>query len=137
MSKIAPHHLLITVVHGTWPDGLLRTLLGKKRRACWFNEGSSFFARLTRELGDIPHKIKSLPWSGENSVRVRDETAFHLAECLSAEHREHPQATQLVVAHSHGGNIALRALHYLQKREDPEAAAPLIVTLAAPFVEIQ
>jgi hypothetical protein len=139
--SVAPHQLFITVVHGTWPDGLFRTLLGRKRRTYWFDDGSSFFTRLSAELGDVPHRIKSLPWCGENSVYERDNAAQHLADDLSAEHNEHPQATQLVVAHSHGGNIALRALYYLQKREGSlvygeESATPLVVTLATPFVEI-
>src|SRR5262249_39484552 len=56
-------------------------------------------------------------------------------------HAEHPQATQLIIAHSHGGNIALRALHHLQKRDAAqlcaeESANPFIVTLATPFIEV-
>jgi hypothetical protein len=106
----------------------------------WFEEGSHFLARLSAELHDIPHKITLLPWSGANSIRARDETAHGLAKYLSAEHAEHPQATQLIIAHSHGGNIALRALH-LQKRDAPQAYGadcvnPLVVTLATPFIEI-
>jgi len=141
MSSVAPHQLFITIVHGTWPDGLFRTLLGRKRRTYWFDNGSSFCTRLSAGLGGIPHKIKSLRWGGENSVYKRDEVALRLAEDLSTQHKEHPQATQLVIAHSHGGNIALRALHHLHKREDApacgkESANPLVVTLATPFVEI-
>ena len=98
-------------------------------------------ARLSAELGDIPHKIKPLLWSGANSIFVRDKTAHVLAEYLSAEHTEHPQATQLIIAHSHGGNIALRALHHLQKRDasqlyGADGANPFVVTLATPFIEI-
>jgi hypothetical protein len=58
----------------------------------------SFLSRLSTELHDIPHKIKPLPWSGENSIVVRDKAAHVLAEHLSAEHTEQPQATQLVIA---------------------------------------
>jgi len=107
----------------------------------WFEEGSPFLAHLTTELGDISYKIKPLRWTGENSIVKRDETAHVLAEHLSAEHAEYPRATQLVIAHSHGGNIALRALHHLHQR-DPfrssgaERANPLVVTLATPFVEV-
>lgn len=138
MSSVAPHQLFITVVHGTWPDGVLRTLLGMKRRNYWFDEGSSFFTPLSAALDDIPHRIRSLPWCGENSVYKRDNAAHHLANELAAEHNEHPQATQLVVAHSHGGNIVLRALYHLQKREGvlasgEESANPLVVELSPNF----
>ena len=154
MSEVR-HQLLITLVHGTWPRGLLpRIFLFKKRvwelarlqrpgppPPFWFEEGSPFLTRLNTELGDISHKIWPLPWSGANKVFVRDETAHRLAEHLSAEHAERPQATQLVIAHSHGGNIALRALHHLRQRFDShlqgaDAANPLVVTLATPFIEI-
>jgi hypothetical protein len=140
MSSVAPDQLFITVVHGTWPDGLFRTLLGRRRRTYWFDDGSSFFTRLSAELGDIPHRIQSLPWRGENSVYERDKAARSLAEYLSAEHAEHPHATQLIIAHSHGGNIALRAFHHLQMRGGSHCgdggADPFVVTLATPFIEI-
>ena len=107
----------------------------------WFEEGSPFLARLSTELHDIPHKITPLLWTGENSIRIRDETAQVLAKQLSAEHAEHPQATQLVIAHSHGGNIALRALHLLHQPDDSrlceaDGPTPLVVTLATPFIEV-
>jgi hypothetical protein len=107
----------------------------------WFEEGSPFLARLSAELSDIPHKIKPLLWSGANSIFVRDKTGHALADHLSAEHADHPQASQLIIAHSHGGNIALRALHHLQKREATQLSGadngnPLVVTLATPFVEV-
>ena len=149
------HQLLITLVHGTWPRGLFPRLVRFKQQVrklsrrrqpwkpppFWFEEGSPFLARLSAELHDIPHKIKPLPWSGKNSIFVRDEAAHVLAEYLSAEHTEHPQATQLIIAHSHGGNIALRALHHLQKRDasqlyGADGANPIFVTLATPFIEI-
>ena len=149
MSEVR-HQLLITLVHGTWPRGLFPRLVRFKQRVreltrrrqpwkpppFWFEEGSPFLARLSAELHDIPHKITPLLWSGANSIRVRDETAHVLAEYLSAEHAEHPQATQLVIAHSHGGNIVLRALHHLPQLYGADSANPLVVTLATPFIEI-
>jgi hypothetical protein len=139
MSKVQ-HQLLITLVHGTWGRGFFPRRLGTSQRPFWFKEGSPFLARLGTELGDIPHKITPLLWSGANSIFVRDKTARVLADHLSAEHADHPQSTQLVIAHSHGGNIALRALHHLKHRDaSPSYAAsqnPLVVTLATPFVEV-
>jgi hypothetical protein len=109
---------------------------------CWFEEGSPFRARLSTELRDIPHEIKPLLWSGANSIFVRDQSALNLAQHLSAEHADHPQAAQLVIAHSHGGNVALRALHFLHPSDDSrlregDGANPAVVTLATPFIEVQ
>jgi hypothetical protein len=149
------YQLLITLVHGTWPRGLfprlfrfkqwVRGLMGRRQPweppPFWFEEGSPFLVRLSTELGNIPHKITRLPWTGKNSIYERNDTAHALAERLSVEHAKHSQATQLVIAHSHGGNIALRALYHLQKREasrsDSAATVnPLVATLATPFIEI-
>jgi hypothetical protein len=144
MSEVRPQ-LLITLVHGTWPHGFVRTFFWTPRRRhrspLWFEDGSPFLSRLSAELHDISHKITPLLWSGENSIFERDKAAHVLAEYLLDEHAQHPQATQLVIAHSHGGNVALCALNHLQKREaaqlrEEEPANPFIVTLATPFVEV-
>jgi hypothetical protein len=113
----------------------------KRLDTFWFEEGSPFLARLSTELCDIPHKITPLLWSGKNSISKRDKAAHDLAEHLSAEHAEHPEATQLIIAHSHGGNIALRALHHLRPRDaaqldGADRALPLVVTMATPFIEV-
>jgi len=140
MSDVPPHQLLITLVHGTWGRGFFPRRQRQNRRPLWFEDGSPFLSRLTTELVDIPYKITPLLWSGANSIFVRDKTAHVLAEHLAAEHAEHPQAAQLIIAHSHGGNIALRALHHLTQRDaspsGKESANPLIVTLATPFIEV-
>lgn len=140
MSEVR-HQLLITLVHGTWGRGFFPRRQRQNRLPLWFEEGSPFLARLSDELGDIPHKITPLLWSGANSIFVRDKTAHLLAEHLSAEHAQRPQATQLVIAHSHGGNIALRALYLLRTRDasqpcGAEVPPPLVVTLATPFIEV-
>jgi hypothetical protein len=141
MSEVR-HQLLLTLVHGTWGRGFFPRQRAKSRRPFWFEDGSPFLARLSAELGDIPHKITPLLWSGANSIFVRDKTARALADHLAAEHAPHPKTTQLIIAHSHGGNIALRALHHLRQRRDAsqlsetEGSKPFVVTLATPFIEI-
>jgi hypothetical protein len=139
MSEVQ-HQLLITLVHGTWGRGFFPRRQRQNRRPLWFEEGSPFLARLSGALGDVPYKITPLLWSGANSIFVRDKRAHVLAEHLAAEHAEHPQAAQVIIAHSHGGNIALRALHHLEQRDaspsGKESANPLVVTLATPFIEV-
>jgi hypothetical protein len=141
MPEGAANQLLITLVHGTWGRGVFSNSRRQGRRPLWFEDGSPFLALLSAELANIPHKFTRLLWSGANSIFERDKTADLLAKHVSAEHSEHPQATQLVIAHSHGGNIALRALHHLQKldvcqAQGASAPGPFFVTLATPFIEI-
>jgi hypothetical protein len=141
MHELSRPELLITLVHGTWGRGFFPGRRREGRPPFWFEDGSPFLARLSAGIADIPHRIKPQLWSGANSIFERDRTAQLLAGYLAAEHAEHPLASQLIIAHSHGGNIALRALHHLQMRngsrsEGPDSAYPLVATLATPFVEI-
>jgi hypothetical protein len=130
MSDLAPRQLFITVVHGTWPDGLFRMLLGKKQRTCWFDDGSSFFTRLSDELGDIPHGIKTLRWSGKNSVLERDSAAYRLAEHLSAEHNAHPQA--IVSRLVHGQELAKSPMDcQINTPSVPDGTGIKIITLVS------
>jgi hypothetical protein len=133
MTESVSHELLITLLHGTWGRGFFPRLRTQDQRPLWFEKKSPFPRRLSAELTDIPHEINPLLWSGSNSIFERDKAAHALATHLIAEQIKKPQATQIVIAHSHGGNIALRALEYLKNHG---ASHPLIVTLATPFVEI-
>jgi hypothetical protein len=76
--------------------------------------------------------MKPAPWSGSNSVFERDRFARDLARDLDDDVRADPTCQQLVIAHSHGGNIALDAVrHYRQSETEIQ-----IVTLATPFVDL-
>ena len=57
---------------------------------------------------------------------------MNLARHLQDQALRHPQARQLVVAHSHGGNVTLQTLKHLA------GAIPemLIATIAAPFTQV-
>ncbi len=50
--------------------------------------------------------LSLLPWRGSNAGSAREEGASRLAEILAAD----PDRPKLLVAHSHGGNVAFRAL---------------------------
>jgi hypothetical protein len=134
---------IITLVHGTWGRGFFPN---DKRQskivprwfdegARWFDEGSRFMVHLRLRLDnfDIPNaRIEVFRWSGSNSIIARDDAARQLSNELQNQRRLNPTAKQLVIAHSHGGNVALRALEYL----GDAAEGLLIATLATPFVEI-
>jgi hypothetical protein len=71
-------------------------------------------------------------WSGANSVQERDKAARELVEHIRAKQSDHPSSTQVVIAHSHGGNVALRALDQLGVTRNEI----FIATIDTPFVEI-
>ena len=130
----------IILVHGTWgrgffaktqDDGSCEDALseGAKR---WFEKGSDFRKNLEEQLESLSleYSIFQFHWSGANSVLARDRAAAKLADKLKT-HLQDQNATPIVIAHSHGGNVALRALSHLG-----EANRVRVVTLATPFLRV-
>src|SRR5262245_6782644 len=131
---------MITLVHGTWPRGfkhkcrnIMRRLVGLEPEPLWFESGSRFRKELERSLRDasLDCEIRRLCWGGANSVVARDEGAQKLARVLKDDLKP-IDATPIVIAHSHGGNVALRAMTHLEA----DASRVRIVTLATPFLRI-
>ena len=86
--------------------------------APWTAEASTFCKSLSDSLG--PNVVFwRLRWSGRNSHTARFNAAKSLRDCLQKglENREWRDAKHFVVAHSHGGNVALMALENLDSRE--------------------
>jgi hypothetical protein len=123
----------IILVHGTWGRGFFPRISDLKRRYLfrgskrWFDDDSPFQERL-KSLG---WPIRAFLWSGANSVHARDSAARKLADQLRKDLAD-PDATSVIIAHSHGGNVALRALQHL----DSMAERIRIVTLATPFLRV-
>ena len=128
--------LIVTLVHGTWPRGFIPGLGHLFRSApspYWFEAKSEFRRRMSAELEarNINHEIVHFLWSGNNSLRERETAALKLVAELKRQGEDDPSATRLVIAHSHGGNVTLRALEDLEGEE-----SALVVTLATPFLDL-
>ena len=133
---------IVTLVHGTWGRGFFpfnsidhscsRDEATSKRR--WFESGSPFHEELARRLADVgvEHRVRSFCWSGSNSVFARDRAATALAKMLAADLGDNPGALTVVIGHSHGGNVALRAMEKL----NVDAERLRIITLATPFLRV-
>ena len=87
-------------------------------------------ALLVRGIDWVPPEY--VEWSGANSLLERDKAARLLAERLDALRVAEPSAKRLVIGHSHGGNVCLRAFAYLREPADDLRVA----TIATPFVEL-
>lgn len=109
---------IVFLVHGTW---------GKSDDA-WYdvsNGPMSFAARLKTELvnrGFVLDKLMLLPfeWTGGNTHSDRLNGATSLASRIVDLLSQYPDATLHFVAHSHGGNVVLKALEeYLNNLPRP------------------
>jgi hypothetical protein len=131
---------IITVVHGTWGRGFFPKEYRAQRRwlgLCpiapppWFHEDSCFRNRLESELRNenIAATFRAFEWSGANSVFHRARAADELSSLLAS---DRDNANSIVIAHSHGGNVAFRAISKLGSR----GATIHLITLATPFLRV-
>jgi pimeloyl-ACP methyl ester carboxylesterase len=100
------HPFVVTLVHGTWGW-----------RSPFLRHDSLMQNRLRLELGPDTRFVQ-FRWSGLNSVIARSRAASRLSEELATTISQYPSASHLVLAHSHGGNVALKALEMNPKLEE-------------------
>jgi Alpha/beta hydrolase family len=117
----------IVLVHGTWGRGFFPkrrdASLYPPNKRWWFEEGSQFRMRLDEALkaASLDWQIRAFLWSGANSVHARDCAASELSHQLTIDLQD-PEAKVVIVAHSHGGNVALRALQKPQNNNRSSGA---------------
>jgi hypothetical protein len=118
-----PSHVIVTV-HGTndhHPDDS-----GDR----WWQRGSQFATELDAALArrGVPGAdIRPLHWSGQNSDYDRLHAAADLARTVRK--LEKARTPYSIIAHSHGGNVALEALARLR----PSPLRGGVVTFGTPF----
>ena len=119
VDPLAP--IVVTLVHGTFASG-----------APWTKEGSALrdeiAAALAAEPGGIAFDV--FEWSGRNSHKARVKAGYELAAHIRELQRRMPACRHFIVAHSHGGNVALLAHKHLDVAEH----ALGIATLGTPFL---
>lgn len=117
----------IILLHGTFAQPTFE-------RELWFERGSGFALRLNKELEKIDSSARCWAhidedeniffWSGENSWRAR-RTASHQLDAYVTELSKNWRCH--IVAHSHGGNVAIDALKNCAEFDGT------ITTLGTPF----
>jgi hypothetical protein len=128
----------ITLIHGTWGRGFVPRSEATTPR--WFESGSTFRNQLEANLKEagFHYEMDMFPWTGSNSIIERDQAARRLSKQLTADAND--RKYNLLIAHSHGGNVALRAIRYMDDEAAPfgdEAAPFWIVTMATPFLQVK
>ena len=128
---------VVTIVHGTVPLRWLTDSVARVQRkdpsdpSAWARPDSPLGKGLVTGLkGDVVFSVFS--WSGANSARARDEAAERLQHHLEDLMRRHHTARHVVIAHSHGGNVALRAL----RGNEIKTRLTGVVCLGTPFIVV-
>jgi pimeloyl-ACP methyl ester carboxylesterase len=121
--------LTIFSVHGTWGRAKPRKwfgLMDNSGAVPWYDRRSPLFRRVTSDLEAEGWQVVVRPheWSGANSLSDRLKAGDALAGEISK-----VAGPVAIVAHSHGGNVALQAAS-----RHPERPI-LLATLATPFLQ--
>jgi hypothetical protein len=129
--------VVVTLVHGTFGR-----LPGSD--AGWTRDGSLLRQRLDAALGG---DVVFLPfrWSGMNWPSARYRAARRLRDHFRATAERYPGRSHYVIAHSHGGNVALYALRDAERAGAGAAGAGAagagvpcgVVCLSTPFIAAQ
>ena len=126
--------LVVHLVHGTWPlwHAASAKASCRSRPPLWFEEGSAFREEVAGQLhGEA--KFVRFDWSGRNSAQARFTAAKCLAERIAQTAVSEPDSHQVVIAHSHGGNVATHVASLL-----PSSSRLIgVATLATPFLHVR
>ena len=109
---------VITLVHGTFA-----------RDARWTKPGSP----LVESLASDDTVIERFHWSGRNRQVDRLHAGRSLHERLLQLAEKYPASSHHVIAHSHGGNVALYALRE-GRQLDTRLENVRVITMATPFL---
>jgi hypothetical protein len=125
----------ITLVHGTWAAS--KSLVRRQRTSRWVEPDSEFRQRLERELHSRGESVRltTLEWSGSNSFLARAAAEAELRSRL-LQQSDQSGVRQILVGHSHGGNIIGRCCQLLRD-EGSKCEAVEVVTLATAFISLK
>ena len=97
---------VVVTVHGTYARHRLMRLVHGERG--WWRAGSSFCRVLGAKIPGC--SFVEFKWSGRNSHADRLAAGEELAKLLARLREREPRRPLCVAAHSHGGNVALKAV---------------------------
>lgn len=109
---------VLVLVHGTFAQG-----------AAWTRRGSRLYRHVISRLPS-PRHVEAFRWGKwNNSHAARAAAGQKLANRLRKLRAVYPAARLIVIAHSHGRNVAIYAL-----RGQPERLIDALVCLATPYI---
>jgi hypothetical protein len=113
-------YFVIYLVHGTWSP-----------TARWVSYASRFSERLSAKL-ENSLLLDRVRWSGKNSATARKQATLKLRLELRQRIAQFPNSVHVIIAHSHGGNIALQAIC-----EGNLHTRVGLVSLSTPFLDVR
>ena len=107
------------LIHGTWGA-----------ECSWYVPKGNFFDALENTVSKKNSSVISFRWSGGAGHEARVKAAQNLVKVIKT---YHPSVAIYLVAHSHGGNVAILASHILEE-EDNKHHIRALFTLGTPVM---
>jgi alpha-beta hydrolase superfamily lysophospholipase len=111
---------VVVLIHGTWA-----------RKAKWTERDSPLVSRLIAEFGSEKLAILAFDWSGRNTTLGRWGASVGLRSDLAELRERFPKTPISLIAHSHGGNVALQAASTVRGMDIS------IVCMSTPFLQVE
>jgi hypothetical protein len=108
------------LIHGTWAPN-----------ARWTWSGSPLRRKVEAVVGEGRVRFESFAWSGHNRIFARRDAALRLRGELDRSLEHWPGVPHYLIAHSHGGNIALSALESASMADRIAG----VICLSTPFLQ--
>ena len=100
-------------------------------KAAWAQLGSEYSVSISSALHEYEVDWHAFSWTGENSHTTRERAANKLAAFLASGVVSGIDSPLILIAHSHGGNVALMAL---VQHEALRRRVAALICLATPFI---
>lgn len=123
----------VSLLHGTWGRGFFPRARSEHEPPRWFESSSQFAASLNVRLRNSNVTcvfVEPVQWSGGNSLTARSNAVADVIASMKQVASVYPGIVRVVIAHSHGGNIAMRAIEEIDVGCRPAGLA----TLSTPFI---
>jgi hypothetical protein len=122
--------IVVTLIHGTWARNAPWTRPAARDVGPSQEQEAPTLRQAIEDAFPGGVEFRTFDWSGRNSLGARQDEARRLRNQLLANPTSDPGVRHFLVAHSHGGNIALYALR------DPDVRNRIagVATLATPFL---
>ena len=91
------YEIVAVLIHGTFARG-----------APWTRSGSLLHRKLTNRFGK-KLLVERYEWTAKNTATDRSAAADKLVEYLQERRKQYPGSRQYIIAHSHGGTVAVQA----------------------------
>ena len=118
-NPIIHAHTVFIIIHGTWGSN-----------SNWYTPKGDFFEALEKTVQKNNGTVVPFRWNGSNNHFERVKAAESLVKLVQT---YDTKTTSLsIVAHSHGGNVALLASHILAQETKNNAHIDVLYTLGTP-----